>query len=105
MLNMAEGVARLGALATSPTVATLARAFADAGFELAIVGGPVRDALIGRAVNDLDFTTNALPDDILRIITPISTARWDIGRDFGTIGARVRLPEGGTEQVEVTTYR
>ncbi|WP_438354815.1 CCA tRNA nucleotidyltransferase [Microbacterium sp. CJ88] len=100
MLNMAEGVARLDALAASPVVDTLARAFADAGFELAIVGGPVRDALLGRATHDLDFTTNARPDDILRIVTPVSTAQWDIGRDFGTIGARVR-----GEQVEITTYR
>src|SRR6478752_2092893 len=65
MLNMAEGVERLGALAESPVVATLARAFADAGRELAIVGGPVRDALLGREVNDLDFTTDAKPDDTL----------------------------------------
>lgn len=100
MLNMAEGIARLGALAESPVVSTLARAFADAGFDLAIVGGPVRDALLGRTVNDLDFTTDARPDDILRIVTPISTAQWDIGRAFGTIGARVR-----GEQVEITTYR
>jgi len=100
MLNMAEGVARLGALAASPVVATLSRAFADAGFDLAIVGGPVRDALLGREVNDLDFTTDARPDDILRIVKPISSAQWDIGRAFGTIGARVR-----GEQVEVTTYR
>ncbi|MFG6503691.1 CCA tRNA nucleotidyltransferase [Microbacterium sp. P05] len=105
MLNMAEGVARLDALADSSVVARLARAFAAAGFELAIVGGPVRDALLGRRVNDLDFTTNALPDDILRILTPLSTAHWDIGREFGTIGARVSLPGGGSEQVEVTTYR
>lgn len=97
---MAEGVARLGALAESPVVATLARAFADAGFDLAIVGGPVRDALLGRAVNDLDFTTDARPDDILRIVTPVSTAQWDIGRAFGTIGAKV-----AGEQVEITTYR
>ncbi|KJL38415.1 poly(A) polymerase [Microbacterium terrae] len=105
MLNMADGVARLGALAESPVVATLAQAFADAGFELAIVGGPVRDALLGRATNDLDFTTDARPDDILRIVKPISTAQWDIGRAFGTIGARMRLPGGGFEQVEITTYR
>ncbi|GAA1921747.1 CCA tRNA nucleotidyltransferase [Microbacterium aoyamense] len=100
MLNMAEGVARLGALAESPVIATLALAFADAGFDLALVGGPVRDALLGRPVNDLDFTTDARPDDILRIVKPVSTAQWDIGRAFGTIGARVR-----GEQVEITTYR
>lgn len=100
MLNMAEGVARLGALAESPVVDALARAFADAGFDLAIVGGPVRDALLGRTTNDLDFTTDARPDDILRIVKPISTAHWDIGRAFGTIGARIR-----GEQVEITTYR
>lgn len=100
MLNMAEGVARLGALADHPVVVTLARAFADAGFDLAIVGGPVRDALLGRATHDLDFTTDARPDDILRVVTPISSAQWDIGRAFGTIGARV-----AGEQVEITTYR
>ena len=100
MRNMAEGVARLGALAEAPAVAALAHAFADAGHELAIVGGPVRDALLGRDTHDLDFTTDARPDDILRIVTPISTARWDIGREFGTIGARV-----AGEQVEITTYR
>ena len=100
MLNMAEGIARLGALAESPVVDTLARAFDNAGFELAIVGGPVRDALLDRPVNDLDFTTDARPDDILRIVMPISTAQWDIGRAFGTIGAKI-----AGEQVEVTTYR
>lgn len=126
MLNMAEGIARLGALAESPVIDTLARAFADAGFELAIVGGPVRDALLGRPTNDLDFATDARPDDILRIVTPISTAQWDIGRAFGTIGARVpdagsgaresprplhgsparsAEPRGAGAQVEITTYR
>lgn len=100
MLNMAEGIARLGALAESPVVATVARAFEAAGHDLAIVGGPVRDALLGRATNDLDFTTDARPDEILRIVTPISTAQWDIGRAFGTIGAKV-----AGEHVEITTYR
>ena len=100
MLNMAEGLARLGALANLPVVRTLADAFADAGFELAVVGGPVRDALLGRDTHDLDFTTDARPDDILRVVKPHASAHWDIGRDFGTIGARV-----AREQVEITTYR
>lgn len=100
MLNMADGLSRLGTLASSPVVVALADAFADAGHELAVVGGPVRDALLGRTTHDLDFTTDADPDEILRIVTPISTAQWDIGRAFGTIGARIR-----GEQVEITTYR
>jgi len=100
MLNMAAGLARLGDLAQHPVVATLAKAFADAGRDLAVVGGPVRDALLGRATHDLDFTTDAQPDEILRIVTPVSSTQWDIGRAFGTIGARVQ-----GEQVEITTYR
>ncbi|MGZ8805202.1 MAG: CCA tRNA nucleotidyltransferase [Microbacterium sp.] len=106
MLNRAEGVARLGALAESPVVAAVARAFADAGHELAIVGGPVRDALLDRTTNDLDFTTDARADQILQIVKPISTTHWDVGREFGTIGARIRDPRSGSvEQVEITTYR
>ncbi|MBO3661909.1 CCA tRNA nucleotidyltransferase [Microbacterium stercoris] len=100
MLNMAAGIARLGELAASPVISTLARAFAEAGFDLSIVGGPVRDALLGRDTHDLDFTTNATPDQILSIVRPISSTHWDIGRAFGTIGARVQ-----GEQVEITTYR
>ena len=105
MLNMAEGLDRLAALATSPLMARLGAAFAQEGFELAIVGGPVRDALLGRATNDLDLTTNARPDDILRIVKPLSSATWDIGRAFGTIGAKMSGPAGTTETVEITTYR
>lgn len=97
---MADGLARLGALAENPVVRTLAEAFDAAGFELAVVGGPVRDALLGRQTHDLDFTTSASPDQILAIVKPVASAHWDIGRAFGTIGARVR-----GEQVEITTYR
>ncbi|WP_029153193.1 CCA tRNA nucleotidyltransferase [Microbacterium gubbeenense] len=100
MLNMAAGLARLGDLAHSPVVSALADAFRSAGRDLAVVGGPVRDALLGRDTHDLDFTTDARPDEILRIVTPISSTQWDIGRAFGTIGARIR-----GEQVEITTYR
>ncbi len=100
MESVAAAVERLAALATSPGVAKLATAFKTAGHELALVGGPVRDAFLGRDVSDLDFTTDALPDQILAIVTPFADAHWDIGRAFGTIGARI-----GRETFEITTYR
>jgi poly(A) polymerase len=100
MDSVASAVQRLEALATSPVVDRLAKAFAAAGHELSLVGGPVRDAFLGRAVSDLDFTTSARPDEILDIVSPLSETQWDIGRDFGTIGALVLR-----EPVEITTYR
>ncbi|NUT58567.1 MAG: CCA tRNA nucleotidyltransferase, partial [Agromyces sp.] len=100
MQSVAAALDRLGELAASPTVAKLAEAFAAAGHELALVGGPVRDAFLGRGTNDLDFTTDATPDEILAIVKPIAEAHWDIGRAFGTIGAKV-----AGETVEITTYR
>lgn len=100
MQSVAEAVTRLQALASSEPLATLAERFAAAGHELALVGGPVRDAFLGRPVNDLDFATSAHPDDIVRIVRPIADAHWEIGRAFGTIGARL-----GDYTVEITTYR
>ena len=100
MQSVAAALARLGDLAASPTVSRLANAFAAAGHELALVGGPVRDAFLDRPTNDLDFTTDASPDQILTIVKPIVDAHWDIGRAFGTIGAKV-----GDDTVEITTYR
>ena len=100
MNDVASALGRLGALAASPPIARLATAFSAAGHELALVGGPVRDAFLGRPVSDLDFTTDASPDQILALVKPISDATWDIGREFGTIGARVL-----GEKVEITTYR
>jgi poly(A) polymerase len=78
----------------------LGKSFSDAGHELALVGGPVRDAFLGRTAPDIDCTTSANPDQILAIVKPLASAHWDIGRAFGTIGARF-----GEETVEITTYR
>ncbi len=85
-------------------VVELGERFESAGFELALVGGPVRDLFLGRVSPDLDFTTDADPDQILGVVRPWADAVWEIGRDFGTIGLR-RADSDGDHQLEVTTYR
>lgn len=100
----------LGVLAgLSGDAIELGELFRAAGHELALVGGPVRDAFLGRLSADLDFTTSASPDETEAILARWGDAHWDIGREFGTIGAR-RMPggrRGSTRDVvvEVTTYR
>ncbi len=80
--------------------AELGEVFSRAGHELALVGGPVRDAMLGRRHNDLDFATSARPADTERLLSGWGDALWDMGREFGTIGCRK-----GEWVVEVTTYR
>lgn len=100
MVSVADAIERLGALAATPPLARLATAFSAAGHELALVGGPVRDAFLGRPITDFDLTTDARPGRTLEIVGPFAATTWDIGREFGTIGA---LIDG--ERVEITTYR
>lgn len=100
MQSVAAAVERLGALADSSRIRDLAERFQSAGFELALVGGPVRDAFLGRDAHDLDFATSATPDEIIAVVAPVADTHWDIGRAFGTIGARL-----GELTVEITTYR
>ncbi|MGV8970080.1 MAG: CCA tRNA nucleotidyltransferase [Microbacteriaceae bacterium] len=100
MESVASAIARLSATATAPHISRLATAFSAAGHELALVGGPVRDAFLGRPVSDFDLTTDAAVDQIVAIVAPIADTHWDVGREFGTIGARI-----GGETVEITTYR
>ncbi|MDR2253579.1 MAG: CCA tRNA nucleotidyltransferase [Bifidobacteriaceae bacterium] len=83
-----------------PGALDLAKAFADAGGELALVGGPVRDAVLARPVQDLDFATNLPPDQSSAVLRRWARKTWETGRAFGTVA--------GTKDgmvVEVTTYR
>ncbi|NUR89062.1 MAG: CCA tRNA nucleotidyltransferase, partial [Nonomuraea sp.] len=84
----------------APVADDLGRLFADRGHELALVGGPVRDILLGRTGNDLDLTTDARPERVLDLVQGWADAVWTIGIDFGTVGLR----KGGW-QIEITTYR
>lgn len=85
----------------SAALADLGRLFADAGHELYLVGGSVRDALLGRMKEkDLDFTTDARPERIQAIVADWADAMWDTGIAFGTISAAKR-----GVSFEFTTYR
>ena len=94
-LRIAKGLVALG-----PAVPSLGRLFAAAGHEISLVGGVVRDMALGRGSYDLDLTTDADPDETERLLAGWADATWDIGKAFGTIGARK-----GDETFEVTTYR
>ncbi len=82
------------------SVTELSEAFATAGHEFALVGGPIRDAFLGRTSPDLDFTTSARPEQIEAILQPWADHTWDLGRAYGTIGGR-----RGDQIVEITTFR
>jgi poly(A) polymerase len=85
--------------------APLSRAFGEAGFSLYAVGGSVRDAVLGQERDEdyeIDFTTNARPDDIARLMKPVCLSLWEQGRAFGTIGGVIR--ENGVK-AEITTFR
>jgi len=84
----------------APASTALAKAFKDAGFKLALVGGPVRDAILGRLGNDLDFTTNAHPKECEKILNKWADSVWDVGAAFGTIAGKK-----DEITVEITTYR
>jgi len=84
----------------APLAFDLAAQFKANGFRLALVGGPVRDALLNRLGNDLDFTTDARPEDTKKILKKWADDIWDVGIKFGTIGAKK-----SEITFEITTYR
>ncbi|MEO5535030.1 MAG: CCA tRNA nucleotidyltransferase [Pseudolysinimonas sp.] len=104
MESVAAAMDRLRDLASRPAVAELAALYQRAGHELALVGGTVRDAFLDRGLSgddiDLDFTTDATPEQTEAILAPLGKNLWDTGRRFGTIGLRL-----GGYICEITTYR
>jgi poly(A) polymerase len=99
-LGAAGEVAIASLIKRAPLASSLAQSFAAQGFRLALVGGPVRDALLGRLGNDLDFTTDARPEVTKKILQGWAENVWDTGIEFGTVAGK-----RGDTTVEVTTYR
>jgi poly(A) polymerase len=99
-LGAAGEVAIASLIERAPLASSLAQSFAAQGFRLALVGGPVRDALIGRLGNDLDFTTNAKPEETKKILKNWADDIWETGIEYGTVAGK-----RGDTTVEVTTYR
>ena len=99
-LSAAGELALASLVERAPLASSLAAVFKERGFTLALVGGPVRDALLGRLGNDLDFTTNAPALESKKILQKWADNVWDTGIEFGTVAAK-----RGETTVEVTTYR
>jgi poly(A) polymerase len=103
-LNQTQANAVAELMRIAPVAGRLGRLFTEAGHELYLVGGSVRDALLGRLGHDLDFTTSARPDDVEALLRRFSRSVWTIGKEFGTIGCKVS--DGDVPWVvEVTTFR
>ncbi|MBT8213245.1 MAG: CCA tRNA nucleotidyltransferase, partial [Acidimicrobiia bacterium] len=87
-------------LAADGPAMALASRFAEAGHSLFLVGGSLRDLLLDRPAGDLDFATEARPDDIKAVVGPWATDMYLMGETFGTIGA---VRDGHI--YEITTFR
>ncbi len=99
-LNPAQRNAVQELLRVSPVADELGRRFGAAGHELHLVGGSVRDALLGHLNDDLDFCTDARPEQTLALVKGWADAIWETGREFGTIGVQ----KDGL-RLEITTFR
>ena len=103
-LTQAQTNAMHQLLRIAPVIDDLGRLFTEAGHEIYLVGGSVRDALLGVLGDDLDFTTSARPEETHALLRRFTPSTWDIGKEFGTIGAMKRA-DGQDWKIEVTTFR
>jgi poly(A) polymerase len=103
-LSSVQAAAVAELLRIAPVADRLGELFSTAGHELYLVGGSVRDALLGKLGHDLDFATSARPDAVEKLLRRFSPAVWTIGKEYGTIGCKVET-QGASWVIEVTTYR
>ena len=103
-LSSVQAAAVAELLRIAPVADRLGELFSNAGHELYLVGGSVRDALLGKLGHDLDFATSARPDAVEKLLRKFSSAVWTIGKEFGTIGCKVDVGDVSWV-IEVTTYR
>ncbi len=103
-LNEAQANAVTELLRIAPVADELGARFESHGHQLYLVGGSVRDALLGQLGHDLDFTTSARPDEVEDLLREFSASVWTIGKEFGTIGCKVTTG-GASWVIEVTTFR
>ena len=83
-----------------PAAAEIGRLFTGHGYELALVGGTVRDVFLGQRPGDLDLTTDATPEQVLEMTEGWADRTWTVGIAFGTVGLRK-----ANSVFEITTYR
>ena len=100
VLDKLQREAVAGLMRVAPIADELGRRFEAAGHQLHLVGGSVRDALLGRLGDDLDFTTDARPDTVLQLVKGWAHSTWETGVTFGTVGVN----RGGL-RLEITTFR
>jgi poly(A) polymerase len=103
-LSSVQAAAVAELLRIAPVADRLGELFSNAGHELYLVGGSVRDALLGKLGHDLDFATSARPDTVEKLLRKLTSAVWTIGKEFGTIGCRVDVGDVSWV-IEITTYR
>ncbi len=102
-LNEVRATALATLLPASDIITSLGKLFAAAGHELHLVGGSVRDALLGKLGNDLDFTTSAHPAQTHSLLKKFTKTVWDVGSEYGTISAQTTTDR--TWLIEITTFR
>ena len=97
-----EPVRREADIPTPESLNPIKERFDAEGFELYLVGGAVRDTLMGREIKDYDLASNATPDEIEAMLADVDGARLDLtGKDFAVV--RVNMPDG--EEYEIATFR